>query len=118
MEKELLKSKEQFKKFVNDHTGYQSFYGETSSYLDEPDRYPCILMWDIWDDSNGPAQLCGDFVYPDDFDEKVSDKSDVNKIYNFVKKDMQNSYYDIGDCERIQGYRDVLRFIDENIYKK
>lgn len=119
MEKELLKSREQFDCFVNGHIGYSKYYGNITSWLDEPEKYPCILLWDIEDNLNGPCHLVGDYVYPDDFDEKVSDKPDVDKIYNFIKKENENTYYDDNAySERRKGYRQIMKFIEDNIYKK
>lgn len=118
MEKILLKSKEQFDSFVNDNTGYQPYYGNVRSWLSEPTSYPCVLSWDIEYNGNGPDRLIGDFVYPDDFDEQVSDKSDVDKIYNFIKKENENPYYDDNAySERCEGYRQIMKFIEDNIYR-
>ena len=119
MEKQLLKSKEQFDCFVSGHTGYDSYHGNVVSWLDEPEKYPCIVMYDIEYNGNGPDHLIGDFVYSDDFDEKVSDKHDVDKIYNFIKKEDENPYYDDNAySERCAGYRQIMKFIEDNIYKK
>jgi len=118
MEKQLLKSKEEFENFVNDQTGYVLYHGNVDSWIDEPEKYPCIAVYDIEYDSNSCDHLVGDFVYPDDFDEKVSDKPDVDKIYNFIKKENENPYYDDNAySERCEGYRQIMKFIKDNIYK-
>ena len=70
MEKDLLKSEEQLDSFISAHTGILGFYGRTVNWLDKPERYPCILIWQITDDPNGPAYLEGEYVYPEDFNEE------------------------------------------------
>lgn len=68
MDKELLKSKEQFDCFVKSNIGYNSYFGDVVSWLKKPEKYPCVLMWYIEDDSNGPAHMDGDYVYLEDFE--------------------------------------------------
>lgn len=76
MEKTLLNNIEDFKSFIDNNTGRLPFYGNTTTYFNEneedcrPIKYPCIVVWDIWDDPNGPAYLDGEFVYLDDFNEE------------------------------------------------
>lgn len=67
MNKTLLKNKEEFEAFEEDNTGRLPFYGNTRSCLDNPEKYPCVLIWDIEDNSDGPSHLRGEFVYLDDF---------------------------------------------------
>lgn len=75
MEKKLLKSIEDFRDFIKENTGMLGFYGYTTTHLDEkddgchPEKYPCIAVWEIIEHNNGPAHLCAEFVYPDDFNE-------------------------------------------------
>ena len=117
MGKILLKSKEEFESFVNFNTGYQKGYGHVSNWLNEPEKYPCVCTYDIRYNGNGPDELDGDFVYLDDFGEYAGMNLDVAKIYAFIKEDMQNPYYDNADAERIHAYRDILKFIKDNINK-
>ena len=118
MGKILLNSKEEFESFVNFNTGYQKGYGNVSSnWLSEPEKYPCVCTYDIRYNGNGPDELDGDFVYLDDFEEYAGMNLDVAKIYAFIKEDMQNPYYDNADAERIHAYRDILKFIKDNINK-
>lgn len=67
MNKILITSKEGFEAFEEDNTGRLPLYGNTSSYLDYPEKYPCVLVWDIEDNLDGPSHLRGEFVYLDDF---------------------------------------------------
>ncbi len=75
MNKTLLKSVEDFKKLISENTGRLGFYGLTTTYLDPdnpkcaPETYPCVIVWEIEDDDNGPSMLCGEFVYLSDFEE-------------------------------------------------
>ena len=117
MEKILLKSKEEYESFVEFNTGYQKGYGIVKNLLSEPEKYPCVCTYDIRYNSNGPDDLDGDFVYLDDFEEYTGMNLDVAKIYAFIKEDMQNPYYDNADAERIHAYRDILKFIKDNINK-
>ena len=68
MNKTLLKNKEEFESFVNSHTGYIEGHGNVKSWLFEPEKYPCVVIWHIEYDGNGPDRLDGDFVYLDDFE--------------------------------------------------
>lgn len=68
MEKILIKSKEEFKSFEKENSGYLGFYGNTISHLEEPEKYPCIIVWDIMDNPNGPCYLRGETVYLEDFE--------------------------------------------------
>ena len=70
MDKVLLLSKEQLYAFEKAHTGYDSFHGNVVSDLDGPTEYPCLLLWEIVCDDNGPDYLTGDYVYKSDFEEK------------------------------------------------
>lgn len=67
MNKILLTTKEEFEEFERNNTGRLPFYGNTSSCLDNPEKYPCVLVWDIEDNLDGPSHLRGEFVYLDDF---------------------------------------------------
>ena len=70
MNKILLKNKDEFDSFYKAHTGYLPFYGNvTGSWLDEPESYPCVLVWEIKYDGNGPDTLEGEYVYISDFNE-------------------------------------------------
>ena len=70
MNKELLKNKEAFEAFIHSYTGYIPGRGLVESYFwSEPEKYPCVVVWNIEYDGNGPDILDGDFVYLDDFEE-------------------------------------------------
>ena len=70
MNKELVRSKEEFESFVNSYTGFIPGHGIVKSYFwSEPEKYPCVVVWNIEYNGNGPDMLDGDFVYLDDFEE-------------------------------------------------
>ena len=70
MLKTLLKSKEDFDSFINYNTGYIPGHGNVASYFwSSPEKYPCVVVWHIEYDGNGPDELTGDFVYLDDFED-------------------------------------------------
>lgn len=69
----LLKSYDDFMNLINENTGNLGFYGRTVTMLDSsddtrPTKYPCVAVWNIEEDSNGPSYLESVFVYPDDFE--------------------------------------------------
>lgn len=69
MNKTFLSSKEAFESFLDNHTGYISEYGEVRCWdWFEPEKYPCIAVWKIEYDGNGPDMLDGEFVYLEDFE--------------------------------------------------
>ena len=52
------------------------------------------------------------------FEEYSNIKQSVADIYNYIKKELDNPYYDDNAyLERINGYRNVLKFIEENKIK-
>jgi len=66
--KTLLSNKTDFDNFLSIYTGYyDSYHGNVISYLSEPEKYPCILVYEIRVDNNGPDYIDGEFVYLDDF---------------------------------------------------
>lgn len=70
MNKTLLKSKEDFDSFVHSHTGLIQGHGNVEAYFwFGPEKYPCVVVWHIEYDGNGPDRLDGDFVYLDDFED-------------------------------------------------
>ena len=74
MEKTLLKNYDDFKSLIKENTGFLGFYGRTVTMLDSSDdtrpaKYPCVAVWDIEEDSNGPSYLESEFVYLDDFED-------------------------------------------------
>ena len=116
-EKILIRNEKEASDFIDN---WES--NKVRNYLSVEDfkKYPALLCYGEDDNDYSmsyASQGYWSITYPDDFDEKVSDNSDVDKIYNFIKKDMKNPYYDNGDCERIHGYQDILKFIEDNIYK-
>lgn len=77
MNKELVRSKEEYESFVHSYTGLISEHGTVeSSFWSEPEKYPCVVLWRIEYNSNGPDILDGDFVYLDDFEEIYVEDSD------------------------------------------
>ena len=73
MEKILLKSKEEFDSFIDENTGYDPGYGIVKVCgwgEEEPKSYPCIAVWEIQYDRNGPDMLEYELVYPEDFKAK------------------------------------------------
>ena len=68
MYKTLLNTKEDLDSLIKDNTGWDGYYGNVVAWLDGPDKYPCVLMWEITDDPNGPAYIHGEYVYLDDFE--------------------------------------------------
>lgn len=70
MNKTLVKSREEFDDFVRLNTGYIPGHGIVKSYFwFSPEKYPCVVVWHIEYDGNGPDELTGDFVYLDDFND-------------------------------------------------
>ena len=98
-------------------------YQKVSHYLEVKDfeKYPALLCYE--EDENDYSMSYAStgywsITYPEDFDEKVSDNSSVDKIYNFIKKENENPYYnDNAYSERCKAYRQILKFIEDNIYK-
>ena len=81
------------------------------------EKYPALLSY--YEDDNDysmsySATAYYSITYLDDFEEYASMSPGIAKIYAFIKKDMQNPYYDNGDAERIHAYQDILKFIEEN----
>lgn len=66
--KTLLSNKTDFNNFVSIYTGYDSLHGKVVSYLSEPEKYPCVLVYEIRVDDNGPDYIDGEFVYLEDFE--------------------------------------------------
>ena len=74
MEKTLIKNKEEFDSFINENTGYIPGYGNVDTdFWTSPEKYPCVVVWRIRYDSDGPDRLYGEFVYLDDFVESPKD---------------------------------------------
>ena len=68
MNKILLHSYDSFVSFVDDHTGIIPEHGNVvSDFWTDPEKYPCVVVWGIRYDGNGPDELYGEFVYLDDF---------------------------------------------------
>lgn len=93
---------------------------KVSHYLEVKDfeRYPALLCYgeDETDYSMSYASRgYWSITYLDDFEEYTGMNLDVAKIYNFIKKERKNPYYDDNAyLERINGYDDILKFIEEN----
>lgn len=69
MNKTLLNSYDSFVSFVDAHTGIIPGHGNVKSYFwSGPEKYPCVVVWHIEYDGDGPDRLDGDFVYLDDFE--------------------------------------------------
>lgn len=72
MEKALLKSYNDFQYLIDENTGILGWYGRTDTMLDSsddtrPEKYPCVAVWEIVNNDNGPCYLESEFVYLDDF---------------------------------------------------
>ena len=67
--KNLFKTESSFKGFIKDHTGYDPSRGQVTYRGEDPEKYPCIFVWNYEDDYNGPMYIDGEFIYLDDFDE-------------------------------------------------
>ena len=69
MNKILLNSYDGFVSFVDAHTGNIPGHGNVvSDFWTSPEKYPCVVIWGIRYDGNGPDELYGEFVYLDDFE--------------------------------------------------
>lgn len=71
MEKTLFNSKEEFDSFIDEHTGLNvPYHGTVKRWFweEEPKKYPCIAVWEIRYDGDGPDMLEYELVYPDDFE--------------------------------------------------
>ena len=70
MGKTLFKNKEEFDAFINENTGKVPGHGIVKrwSWDEEPEKYPCIAIWEIQYDGGGPDMLEYEFIYPDDFE--------------------------------------------------
>lgn len=68
MIKELLNNATEFDIFIKTYTGnHNDGHGNVVSNLLEPEKYPCVLMWKIEIDNDGPDYIDGEYVYLDDF---------------------------------------------------
>lgn len=76
MNKTLINSYESFCSFIEAHTGIIPGHGNvTSDFWNSPEKYPCVVIWGIRYDGNGPDELYGEFVYLDDFENEVDKKT-------------------------------------------
>ena len=66
--KTLLSNKTDFDDFLSIHTGHDTFHGNVVSYIDEPEKYPCVLVYEMKVDNDGPDYIDGEFAYNDDFE--------------------------------------------------
>lgn len=90
MNKTLLKNYDDFQDLIAEVIGVYEFYVKTVTRLDKDDttrprKYPCVAVWDIIDDDNGPSELVAEFVYLDDF----VDLADFVNLDNFDEEDKQ-----------------------------
>ena len=69
MNKTLIRNKEEFDSFERSYTGYDRGYGMVSSWLDKPEKYPCVTVWIIEYNADVAGILRGYHVYLDDFNE-------------------------------------------------
>jgi hypothetical protein len=68
IEKGLLRNESDFTLWIQDHTGKGIDW-----YYDEPDTYPCVIVWREYDISNSMSYGSGidsEFVYLSDFDDE------------------------------------------------
>lgn len=69
MNKILLNNYDSFVSFVDANTGIIPGYGNiVSDFWENPEKYPCICVWSIRYNENGPDRLYGEFVYLHDFE--------------------------------------------------
>lgn len=73
--KTLLSNKTDLDNFISIYTMYDDpFRGRVVSCLGEPEKYPCVLAYEIKVDDNGPDYIDGEFVYLDDFEDDFEKK--------------------------------------------
>lgn len=75
-DKALLRCEEDYENLKSTHEqlkwGHQ--YGPiTKWYIEKPERYPCICVYNHCEDSNGPNYYDGDYVYLEDFEDTLPD---------------------------------------------
>ena len=73
MEKILFKNEKEFNSFIDNNTGLDvPGHGTVRrwSWAEEPRKYPCIAVWEIQYNGDGPDMLEYELVYPNDFEEK------------------------------------------------
>ena len=70
MEKTIIKNKVEFNSFIRENTGYIPPFGIVKAWIEEPEKYPCIVVSKIEYDEGGPDRLEYKLVYLDDFEEK------------------------------------------------
>ena len=74
MNKTLINNYESFCSFIEAHTGIIPGHGNVASdFWNSPEKYPCVVIWGIRYDGNGPDELYGEFVYLDDFEAEKND---------------------------------------------
>lgn len=105
---------------------------ETQNFIDSWNRHKVNHYLEVKDFERYPALLCygedetdysmsyasqgyWSITYLDDFEEYSTTKQSVADIYNYIKRELDNPYYnDNAYLERITGYENVLNFIKEN----
>lgn len=111
----LIKNENEAQSFIDNWNKQK-----VNHYLEVKDfeKYPALLCYgeDESDYSmNYNSQGYWSIIYLDDFDEYSNMKQSVADIYNYIKSELDNPYYDDNAyLERINGYRNVLNFIKEN----
>lgn len=116
-DKILIENEKEAQNFINNWKCAKIY---SSLSVKDFKKYPALLSY--YEDDNDysmnySATAYYSISYLDDFEEYTGMNLDVAKIYAFIKKDMQNPYYDNADAERIHAYQDILKFIEENINK-
>ena len=114
-----------YKTLIENESEAQSFIDnwnrqKVNHYLEVKDfeKYPALLCYEE-DESDYSEKYASrgywSITYLDDFEEYSNMKQSVADIYNYIKKELDNPYYDDNAySERINGYRNVLNFIKEN----
>ena len=64
---QLFNSKFDFEYFINEDRHYGPPHGNVVCEVDEPEKYPCVLVYELRVDDNGPDYISGEYVYLDDF---------------------------------------------------
>ena len=114
-----------YKTLIENESEAQSFIDnwnrqKVNHYLEVKDfeKYPALLCYEE-DESDYSEKYASrgywSITYLDDFEEYSNIKQSVADIYNYIKKELDNPYYnDNAYLERIKGYENVLKFIREN----
>jgi hypothetical protein len=70
MDKKLLRDEQEFKahREAHENLSYTNNEPRVEWCMGEPEKYPCICVFAVHYNANGPDQIRGSFVYLDDFE--------------------------------------------------